>query len=103
MSDPEDSEALARRLVGGPGYRVVRRVRAHDVFADPVGETKVGGLLDTETTGLDRRHDQIIELAIIAFEYGDRGHVCRALDRFQAFADPGHPIPATRSRPTSWN
>lgn len=94
MSDPQDSEALARRLERDPDYRVLRRVKTRDVFADPVGDTKIGVLLDTETTGLDPREDQVIELAMIVFEYDDRGQVCRVVDRFQALNDPGRPIPA---------
>jgi DNA polymerase-3 subunit epsilon len=94
MSGPDDSEALAQRLECRPDYRVLRRVRARDVIAEPVGETRVGVLLDTETTGLDRCQDQVIELAMIAFEYDDRAQVCRVHDRFQALNDPGRPIPA---------
>lgn len=94
MSDPADNEALARRLERDPDYRVLRRVRTRDVFAPPAGETKLGVLLDTETTGLERREDHVIELAMIAFEFDDRGQVCRVRDRFQAFIDPGRPIPA---------
>ncbi|MEQ8813474.1 MAG: 3'-5' exonuclease [Thalassobaculum sp.] len=94
MSDPQDSEALARRLECHLDYRVLRRVKTRDVFADPVGDTKIGVLLDTETTGLDRREDKVIELAMIAFEFDDRGQVCQVRDRFQGFNDPGRPIPA---------
>jgi DNA polymerase-3 subunit epsilon len=73
---------------------VLRRVQGRDVFAAPVRETKLGVLLDTETTGLDPRKDKVIELAMIAFEFDERGQVCRVRDRFQAFNDPGQAIPA---------
>ncbi len=94
MSHPEDNEALARRLERDPDYRVLRRVQAREVFAAPVRETKLGVLLDTETTGLDPRKDKVIELAMIAFGFDERGRVCRVRERFQAFNDPGRPIPA---------
>ncbi len=94
MTDPEDSEALARCLERHLDYRVLRRVKRRDVFADPIGDTRIGVLLDTETTGLDRREDQIIELAMIVFEFDDRGQVCGIVDRFHAFNDPGCPLPA---------
>ena len=94
MSVPEDFEALAQRLERSPDHRVLRRVVARDVFATPVGDPKLGLLLDTETTGLDRREDQVIELAMITFEFDDRGQICRVRDRFQAFRDPGRPISA---------
>ncbi len=92
MIDPADYEALATALECNPDYRVLRRVVSHDEFAKPVGETKIGIILDTETTGLDPRTDQVIELAMLAFEYDGRDQACRVVDRFQSFADPGRPI-----------
>jgi len=94
MTGPEDHEDLARRLERSPDYRVLRRMVARDVFAEPAGETKLGVLLDTETTGLDPSVDAVIELAMIAFTFDGAGQVCRVLHRFQAFNDPGRPIPA---------
>ena len=45
-----DFVALARRLERSPDHRVLRRVTVRDVFAAPEGETRLGVLLDTETT-----------------------------------------------------
>ncbi|MBI1208192.1 MAG: 3'-5' exonuclease [Azospirillum sp.] len=94
MTTSEDVEALALRLERDPDYRILRRVKPRNVFATPIGETKIGVLLDTETTGLDWREDKVLELAMIAFEFDDRGQVCRVRKRFQALNDPGRPIPA---------
>jgi DNA polymerase III subunit epsilon len=93
MVESESVEALALRLERHPDYRILRRVKTRDVFATPVGETKIGVVLDTETTGLDWREDKVIELAMIAFEYDEHSQVCRVLDRFQGFNDPGRSIP----------
>ena len=93
MSNPTDYESLAAALATSPDYRVLRRVVGRDEFATPVGETKIGIILDTETTGLDPRADQIIELAMLSFEYDERGQVCQVLERYQSFNDPGRPIP----------
>lgn len=93
MIDPTDYESLSAALEHSPDHRVLRRMVSRDHFTDPDGDTKVGIILDTETTGLDPRTDQVIELAMLAFEYDTRSQVCRVVDRYQSFADPGRPIP----------
>lgn len=93
LNNPSDYESLAIALERNSNYRVLRRVISHDQYGAPVGETKVGIILDTETTGLDPRADQIIELAMLAFEYDERDQVCRVRERYQSFNDPGRPIP----------
>ena len=100
MTNSSDYESLATSLERSPDYRVLRRVISRDEFTEPEGETKVGIILDTETTGLDPRTDTVIELAMLSFEYDARGQVCRVLNRFQSFNDPGQPISAEITRLT---
>lgn len=95
-----DNEALPVALEHNADYRILRRVISRDHFPEPVGETKIGIILDTETTGLDPRTDTVIELAMLSFEYHARGQVCRVLNRFQSFNDPGQPISAEITRLT---
>jgi DNA polymerase-3 subunit epsilon len=93
--EPPDLERMAALLEASDDYRVLRRLRARDVYHAPDGqETKIGVVLDTETTGLNDSEDKIIELGMVAFEFApSTGRVYRVLRRFDAFQDPGFPIP----------
>src|SRR4029077_12748496 len=50
-------------------------------------------LLDTETTGLDQRKDEVIELGMVKFEYLPDGRVVGVRDLFSSFNEPSVPIP----------
>jgi DNA polymerase-3 subunit epsilon len=89
-----EAEALAARLAGHPDYRVVRRLQAAERPALASKLVRRAAVVDTETTGTDPSTDKIIELAIVVFEYcADSGAVGRVVGRYDAFEDPGVPIP----------
>jgi DNA polymerase-3 subunit epsilon len=56
-------------------------------------ETKVGILLDTETTGLVHTRDEVIELGMVKFDYTPDGKIVDVRDTFSAFNEPSTPIP----------
>lgn len=98
MDSPDsqpDLERIAALLEASEDYRVLRRLRARDVFRAPDGQAiKIGVVLDTETTGLSDTEDRVIELGMVAFEFAPgTGQIYRVLRRFDAFQDPGFPIP----------
>lgn len=87
--------AMAETLARSPDYRVLRRLVPRPLSAPLVGqETRTGILLDTETTGLDHRKDELIELGMVKFDYTSDGRIVGVRDVFSAFNEPSGPISA---------
>jgi DNA polymerase-3 subunit epsilon len=91
----EHPEQLACLLESHPDYRVLRRlVPRTDFGVQPLGPVGRVVILDTETTGLDSRADKIIELALLVVEVDTAtGAAVRVAEAYEAFEDPGIPIP----------
>ena len=91
---PEEAETLAARLAEHPDYRVLRRLRPVEDFQLASRFIRRAAVVDTETTGTDPAADKVIELAVVTFEYcAESGEIGRVLGRYDAFEDPGFPIP----------
>lgn len=85
---------MAELLSRSADYRVLRRL-APRLPSPVVGQaTRVGILLDTETTGLDHARDEIIELGMVKFAYTPDGRIVGLCDTFSAFNEPSGPVPA---------
>jgi DNA polymerase-3 subunit epsilon len=93
-----DVTEAARLIEANPDFRLLRRVPAPGDWKLPRagGETRRGVFVDTETTGLDQDTDEVIELALLPFEYErDTGAIVRvdADAALSAFRQPSFPIP----------
>ncbi|MPR09280.1 3'-5' exonuclease [Microvirga tunisiensis] len=94
-------EDMVAAIEASGQYRILRRLntdcsqlRPRDLFIEPglIG-TKLGGLLDCETTGTDPRTSEIIELAIVPFSYDGDGNILAIHQPYHRLREPSHPIP----------
>ena len=91
---PVQLEDIARTLEQSPDFRVLRRLQPRDVFSQSHCEHPlVGVVLDTETTGLDLNKAEVIELAMLKFQYTPDGQVLHLIGRFDELRQPANPIP----------
>jgi DNA polymerase-3 subunit epsilon len=94
---PEPSEAeleeMAAALAASGQYRMQRRIKPRAPMAVPEGvELKLAFFVDVETTGLDHAKDEIIELAMVPFTYGNDGRIYEVRKPFERFHQPKFPI-----------
>lgn len=94
-ADDAAAEAAAKLLADHPDYRVIRRLGDAASLAIPAGAntpTRIGAVVDVETTGLDSDNDKIIELAIQRFRFTETGQITEIGSVRSWREDPGFPL-----------
>lgn len=96
-----DDEAMACHLEATGNYRILRKLSPRSVFEHARPEfPRQGVILDTETTGLNYRSDEIIEIGVIAFTFNNAGEIGDVTGVYGGLQQPTVPIPAEITRLT---
>ena len=93
LPDTEALEAVARQLEASGRYRLLRRFEGCTLAppSDP-STLRQGVYLDVETTGKDAAREEIIELAMVPFQYDADGRLCAVGAPFVELREPSVPI-----------
>ena len=94
-------EDMARTLEESGNYRVLRKLTARPIATVRRPEfSRLGVILDTETTGLNHRNDEIIEIGAVAFTFDDDGAIGDIVGIYGGLQQPSRPIPPEVTRLT---
>jgi len=98
---PMSEEDMVRHLSETGRYRILQKLmpRAIAPFARPAYPLK-GIILDTETTGLNARKDEIIEIGVIAFTFDATGSIGDVTGIYGGLQQPSVSIPTEITRLT---
>lgn len=96
-----DDEAMARHLEATGNYHILRKLLPRPSVEHSRPEFRRRGvILDTETTGLNYRSHEIIEIGVITFTFNDIGEIGDVTGVYGGLQQPTVPIPVEITRLT---
>lgn len=99
MRDLADEIEMVRCLEETGRYRVLRKLEPRAAADAPrPGFPLRGVIVDTETTGLNARKDEIIEIGIVAFSFDAAGNIGDVTGIYGGLRQPSVAIPADITR-----
>jgi DNA polymerase-3 subunit epsilon len=92
---------MVRQLHETGRYRILRKLEPRLVTAAArPGFPLKGVIIDTETTGLNHRKDEIIEIGAVVFTFDETGNIGDVIGVYSALQQPSIPIPEEITRLT---
>ncbi len=92
---------MVAHLTATGRYRILQKLEPRQIAtATRAGFPLRGIILDTETTGLDHRKHEIIEIGVVAFTFDDRGIIGDITGVYGGLQQPSSRIPAEITRLT---
>ncbi|MEP9400117.1 3'-5' exonuclease [Mesorhizobium sp. KR2-14] len=92
---------MVRHLQATGRYRILKKLEPRSVTAAArAGFPLRGVIVDTETTGLNHRKDEIIEIGIIAFTFDEAGNLGDVIGVYGGVQQPSISIPPEITRLT---
>lgn len=93
---------IRQSFMSEDGQQLILQRSREEIELGPGGNHEVTWLyLDLETTGLDHNREKIIEIGAVLFRLNlDNGKISEILEEYNAFQDPGKPIPSEITRLT---
>jgi DNA polymerase III epsilon subunit-like protein len=94
-------EEMVRHLSETGRYRILTKLVPRTIAPNPRPEFPLKGIiLDTETTGLNARKDEIIEIGVIAFTFDATGNIGDVTGVYGGLQQPSISIPSDITRLT---
>lgn len=92
---PMNEEDMVRYLSETGRYRILRKLVPRAIAPFPRPEYSLKGIiLDTETTGLNARKDEIVEIGVIAFTFDAKGNMGEVTGVYGGLQQPSVSIPS---------
>lgn len=92
--DMSDADMVAHLSATGR-YRILQKLEPRKVTTSTRLEFPFKGIiLDTETTGLNHRKEEIIEIGLVAFSFDTNGMIGDVTGIYGGLQQPGKPIPS---------